>query len=163
MPTCVADIMTKELFVVDPGMLLSDLEWEFSRRRFGGAPVVEDGKLVGMVSRADIVRRIGFSHAMSDMAMDYYRQLDGTLEGAKPDNVEQLADQTLGNQLRHLHVHDAMTTHPATTSPSASAQAVAQLMLDKRVHRVVVVQAGQPVGLVTTFDLVRLIAQTTSI
>ena len=154
----VADIMSTNLYAVDPDMLLSDLEWELSRRRFSGAPVVLDGKLVGMISRADIVRRIGFSHAMSEMALDYYRQLESTREGP-PQDYERLTDQTLGSQLRTLHVRDAMTTSPTTIGPEASPVVAAQLMLDRGVHRIVVVIGAHPVGLVSSLDLVRLVAQ----
>jgi CBS domain-containing protein len=158
MPTSVREIMTKELYSVEPEMLLSELEWELSNRRIGAAPVIEAGKLVGIISRADIVRRIGFSHAMSDMALDYYRSLDGSHAGEKPEDLELLADQTLGSQMRTLHVHDAMTTHAVTIEPEASAQEAARLMLERRVHRVIVVEGTQPIGLVSTFDLIRLIA-----
>lgn len=154
----VADIMSKDLYAVDPDLPLSELEWELSRRRISGAPVIEDGKLVGMISRADIVRRIGFSHAMSQMALDYYRQLEGADENIRDSDYERLSDQTLGSQLRTLHVRDAMTRHPVTIGPEAHPQAAAQLMLDHGVHRVVVVLGAQPIGLVSSFDLVRLVA-----
>lgn len=154
----VADIMSQDLYAVAPDLPLSELEWELSRRRISGAPVIEDGKLVGMISRADIVRRIGFSHAMSQMALDYYRQIEGAAEGLPEKDYESLSDQTLGSQLRTLHVRDAMTSHPVTISPDAPPREVAQLMLDRGVHRVVVVVGAQPVGLVSSFDLVRLVA-----
>jgi CBS domain-containing protein len=154
----VADIMSKDLYAVDPDLPLSELEWELSRRRISGAPVIEDGKLVGMISRADIVRRLGFSHAMSQMALDYYRQLEGTDQRAQHHDYERLSDQTLGSQLRTLHVRDAMTSHPVTIGPETSPRVAAQLMLHHGVHRIVVVLGGQPVGLVSSFDLVRLVA-----
>lgn len=157
-----ADIMSQKLFSVHPTMLLSDLEWEFSRRRISGAPVIEDGKLIGMISRADIVRRIGFSHAMSEMALDYYRQLEGAINGNDPQELERLADQNLGSQLRTLHVRDAMTTHPATLGPDATPQQAAQLMLERGIHRLIVTVGEQPVGVVSTFDLVRVLANTPS-
>jgi len=156
---CVADIMSTDLYAVSPELPLSELEWELSRRRISGAPVIEDGKLVGMISRADIVRRLGFSHAMSQMALDYYRTLEGTEQEREQQDYEKLRDQTLGSQLRTLHVRDAMTSNPVTISPQATPRAAAQLMLNHRVHRVVVVVDQQPVGLVTSFDLVRLIAE----
>lgn len=155
----VADIMSQDLYAVAPDLPLSELEWELSRRRISGAPVIEDGKLVGMVSRADIVRRIGFSHAMSQMALDYYRQLENADAGLQDNDYERLSDQTLGSQLRTLHVRDAMTSHPVTIGPEAPARAAAQLMLDRGVHRVVVVVGTQPIGLVSSFDLIRLVAE----
>lgn len=158
-PLCVADIMSKDLYAVSPDLPLSELEWELSRRRISGAPVIEDGKLVGMISRADIVRRLGFSHAMSQMALDYYRQLEGVDEGQGQQEYEKLSDQTLGSQLRTLHVRDAMTSQPVTIGPEAHPRAAAQLMLDRGVHRIVVVLDAQPVGLVSSFDLVRLVAE----
>lgn len=155
----IADIMSTDLYAVSPDLPLSELEWELSRRRISGAPVIEDGKLIGMISRADIVRRLGFSHAMAQMALDYYRQLEGADEGQDQEDYEKLSDQTLGSQLRTLHVRDAMTSHPVTIASDATPRAAAQLMLDRGVHRIVVVAEAQPVGLVSSFDLVRLLAE----
>ena len=53
----VRDIMTTEVFTVSPGLSLVDLELELGAQRVSGAPVVEHGKLVGIVSRSDIDRR----------------------------------------------------------------------------------------------------------
>ena len=160
MPQRAAEIMTSSPFSVPPSMLLSDLEWELSRRRFSGAPVVEDGKLVGVISRSDIVRRLGFSHAMSAMALDYYRQLDHSPADTAPGHLEQLGDQTLGSQLRTLRVRDAMTTRPAAVTPDQQVPEVARLMLERGVHRVFVMQGDNLLGVISTLDLVRLLAHT---
>jgi CBS domain-containing protein len=152
-------IMKRDLFTVDPDTPLAEVEWALSRRRISGAPVVKEGKLVGVISRADIVRHLGFGHVLSDMAIDYYRQLEGRLDGTRDDSeIEKVANESLGRQLRNLRARDAMSEAPVTVGPQMSVEEVARTMLEARVHRVIVVDDGRPVGLIASLDLLTLLA-----
>jgi CBS domain-containing protein len=51
----VADIMTKPVIHVDPGMDLERVAELLLRRKIRRVPVVEDGKLVGLISRRDML------------------------------------------------------------------------------------------------------------
>ena len=155
-----ADIMTRDFFAVAPDTPLVEVEWALSRRRISGAPVVRGDKLVGVISRADIVRHIGFGHVLSEMAVDYYRQLEGLLEGARAEgDIERVADEGLGRQLKNLRARDAMSENPVTVPPDLPVEAVARTMLERRVHRVVVVEGERPVGLIASLDLLTLLAE----
>jgi CBS domain-containing protein len=154
-----ADIMTREFFSVGPDTPLAEVEWGLSRRRISGAPVVKNGKLVGVISRADIVRHLGFGHVLSDMAADYYRQLEGFLEGARSErDIEKVTDEGLGRQLRNLRARDAMSDTPVTVDPGTLVEQVARTMLERRVHRVIVVEGERPVGLIASLDLLTILA-----
>lgn len=154
-----ADVMTRDFFAVAPDTPLVEVEWALSRRRISGAPVVNDGKLVGVISRADIVRHVGFGHVLSEMAVDYYRQLEGLFDGARAEpEIERVADEGLGRQLKSLRARDAMSEDPVTVSPDTTVEAVAREMLDRRVHRVIVVEGQRPVGLIASLDLLTLLA-----
>lgn len=154
-----ADIMTRDFYSVAPDTPLVEVEWGLSRRRVSGAPVVQGDKLVGVISRADIVRHLGFGHVLSEMAVDYYRQLEGLLEGTHVDgDVEKVTDEGLGRQLRSMLARDAMSDDPVTVTPDTSVERVAQTMLERRVHRVVVVEGQRPVGLIASLDLLTLLA-----
>ena len=54
----VADLMSCEVITVDEEMPASDIAALLTERRIKRVPVVSEGKLVGIVSRGDIVRAV---------------------------------------------------------------------------------------------------------
>jgi CBS domain-containing protein len=53
----IGDIMTRNVVTVSPDTDLVDVARTMLERKIGGLPVVEDGKLVGIVTESDIFRR----------------------------------------------------------------------------------------------------------
>ena len=51
-----ADIMTEQVITISPEAEVQDLAELMVKRRFNPVPVVENGVLVGIVSRADLIR-----------------------------------------------------------------------------------------------------------
>ncbi|GER84800.1 MAG: CBS domain-containing protein [Thermogemmatispora sp.] len=58
----VADIMSHELIVVSEETPLEEIAALLSERKIKRVPVVENGRLVGIVSRADIVHAVAAGH-----------------------------------------------------------------------------------------------------
>lgn len=54
----VKDLMTTEVFTVGPEASVEDIATIMTEERVNRIPVVEHGKLVGIISRADIVRTL---------------------------------------------------------------------------------------------------------
>jgi CBS domain-containing protein len=54
--TRAADIMTENVVTISPDAEVEDLAEVMVKRRFNPVPVVENGVLVGIVSRADLIR-----------------------------------------------------------------------------------------------------------
>ncbi len=50
------DIMTKDVFTVSPKMKIKDLTEIFKKKRLFSLPVVEEKKLVGIVTLADVIQ-----------------------------------------------------------------------------------------------------------
>ena len=61
----VRDIMTTTVETCEPGSTLDDLMAVMTRRRIRHVPVVEDGRLVGIVSIGDVVK-----HKMSQLQFE---------------------------------------------------------------------------------------------
>jgi CBS domain-containing protein len=55
------DVMTSKVVTVSADMPLSELACLFEKRRIKRVPVVDNGKMVGIVSRADLVRALAKS------------------------------------------------------------------------------------------------------
>jgi len=52
------DVMTRDIHPVGPDMDIADLVDVMAKRRLNPVPVLEDGKLVGIVSHADLIRKM---------------------------------------------------------------------------------------------------------
>lgn len=52
------DVMTRDLHPVGPDLDIADLVDVMVKRRLNPVPVVESGKLVGIVSHADLIRKM---------------------------------------------------------------------------------------------------------
>jgi CBS domain-containing protein len=64
-----ADIMTKPVIVANPEMSLQELVVLFDKHRIKRVPVVDHGKIVGIVSRTNILQALEFAHdAIADAA-----------------------------------------------------------------------------------------------
>lgn len=124
------EIMQTNVITVGPDTSLVELDQMLMNHQISGAPVVSaDGEVVGMVSKTDVVRALS----------EEFAQLKRPVE--------------------EVTVADIMT--PGVTSAHADdgVATVAKLMLQRGIHRVLVYENGRPVGLVTSFDMLRAVAQ----
>jgi predicted transcriptional regulator len=125
----VGEIMQGGVATVSPELSLSGfLEW-LTGEEISGAPVVDqNGVLRGVVSKTDIV---------SFLTNDATAVADDVLQSATVDEI--------------------MTEDALTVDISEPIQDVARKMVDGRMHRVIVVADGQIRGIVTTFDLLKVL------
>ena len=152
----VNQIMQRNVRTVAPEVTLPELEKAFVRERVSGFPVVDKGKLVGIVSRSDIVRQLVLEHKVAETTSDFYFDESGFHEFPLV-TFEQIADR-VGERIEQLQVKDVMSHNLVKVSPSQSLRMVAQTLADNGVHRVLVTEDNHLIGLVSSLDLVRLIA-----
>lgn len=116
----VRDIMTAEVHQLTADATLEDASRFFARHRISGAPVVDQGRVVGVVSRSDLLNpRIGFA------------------AGARRT------------------VATVMTNFGISVRPGDPAMMAVRLMLGEGIHRVLVLDEGALVGIVTPVDVMR--------
>jgi CBS domain-containing protein len=153
-----AQVMQADVRTVSPQLPVVELEELLVGKRIGGAPVVDDGRLVGVVSRSDIVRHLAGEYAAESIATEYYWDFGGTTT-LREAGSSALADaSTVEKALTDLTVRDLMIEDIISVVPETPVSLVAQLMLRHQIHRVLVVDGSRLVGLVTTMDLTRLLA-----
>ena len=109
-------------------------------------------------SRTDVLRRLLAAQELRDYA-EYERDrsvsgLDVPLHELWPTTARPL-NPGIELQLRTLRVVDIMSTNPITVAADEPLEAAGRRMLDERVHRVIVVDGRKPVGILSTFDIVR--------
>ena len=150
------EIMRRDVETVTEDLPLPDLEQRFVSLGVGGFPVLEKERLVGIVSRIDIVRRLCLERDLARSVSDFYRDETGFHE-LPVESITQMAER-VGERIEHLCVRDVMHRQLFCVSPQAPVRAVAETMADHHIHRVLVTADHRLVGIITALDLVRLCA-----
>lgn len=146
-PLLARDIMVSEPVCVEPSMTLQEFARVLQENEISGAPVVDaEGRIVGVASKTDLIR------CLSDGSLDLP---SGYLEGAMRDR----RDRGDGDDFPPeplVCVEDFMTEDPVTVGADATASNIARLMVQHRMHRIVVIDRDRfPIGIVTSLDLLR--------
>lgn len=153
--TLARDVMTKTLVCAHPEQPLGELELVLIEHRISGAPVVDHGRLVGVISRSDIARVEVLMESLDGLVSDQMRwdaQADGFQHPIRP------AYHGFRGRLENLAVRDAMHDQVITCRPDAPVGEIAAEMIRHHIHRVIVIEADQPVGVISSLDIVRLVA-----
>ena len=151
------DIMQTGVRVIGPEITLPELEREFLAAKVSGFPVVQDGELIGIVSRSDIVRQLCVERTLAQDTSDFYFDESGFHE-TPLETFEQIADR-VGERIEQLRVKDVMVRNVRTVTTDQPLKVIAQLLVDHRIHRLPVTQEGKLVGIVSALDLARVIAE----
>ncbi len=154
-----ADVMTRDVLALSPGMTLEQAAERLVQRGVSGAPVVDDrGRLIGILSESDILRRLK-RIAEETLGKRYLTSRVHSLDLlAFLGEREHAAVETVYRQLRASKVAEVMTTHVHGVAPTDSLETVAAAMIDYDVNRLPVVDAGRVVGIITRADLARVLA-----
>ena len=153
----VRDVMTVGVRCVGPQMKLQELEEVLLRDRISAAPVSDDGRVVGLVSRSDIVKHLQVEQSQAEAISTFY--LDPyDAEEVTPADLERVAE-AVASHWQNATVADVMTRGLIRVGPDEPLGSVARLMLERRVHRVLVMDGDALVGIVASLDLIRLFAE----
>jgi CBS domain-containing membrane protein len=150
MHTRVADVMTRDVLAVAPDTMLSAVAHLLELQGISGCPVIDEGgRPLGVVSRTDLLachgeRCDGGSHT-------YYRLWNGEMR-----TVGRVVDDTHGPR---GVVSDVMTPHVCAIAPGADLRDAAEQMSNAGIHRLVVLDRGRIVGILSAADCVRELAR----
>lgn len=145
----VAAVMTREPVTVSPTETIHAAAARLAEYRISGAPVVDEGKLVGIVSEADLVRA-AFPAAAIDRPRSPARTILGLFLRGRAAGLPE--DATVAS---------VMTEDVVITAPAASLSEAAAVMDHRGLKRLPVVDyGGHLVGIVSRADLVAAIART---
>lgn len=143
----VRDIMTAPAVTVGPKTGLKEAARTMLDREIGCLPVVDDrGRLVGIVTDGDFIAR----DAGVPFSVFRAPQLLGTWLGE--DTVEEIYEEA-----RDRPVEEIMTRRVHTVAPDDALRRVLDVMLDRDVKHVPVVEDDELVGVVARHDLLRLL------
>lgn len=153
----VRDIMQTHVKTASSEMSVMDLDRLFAEQGISGAPVVDQGRLVGIVSRSDIVRQLDVEQSLGEIATNYYRDMYGI--GASAQQEADEIGASMGERVQNLRVRDVMVRELITVGADADLQELATRMVERHVHRVLVTDDERLLGIVTTLELARLVME----
>lgn len=141
-----ADIMVKDVVTTGPEASVQELATLMLERRISGLPVVDgSGRLLGIVSEGDLIRRPEID--TDRVKLGWLRLL--------------LSDEARARDFVKSHgrkAREVMTQPAISVAADAPLAEVVRLMARHRIKRLPVVDKGRLVGLVTRTDLLRAVA-----
>lgn len=141
-----SEVMTRRVISVPPEASILQAIRLMKKNRISGMPVTDDkGKLVGIVSEGDFLRRAETGTARQRSA--WFDAFFGPGESAK------------GYVRSHgLKVREVMTSKPITVCEDAPLEEVVHLMETRDIKRLPVVRRGKIIGIVSRANLMRALA-----
>jgi CBS domain-containing protein len=131
----VGSAMTRDVVLVAADITAERALRRLDQKAVSGAPVVDRGRVVGVITRRDLL---------------------------VPTQLDEPSDaQAMGrwSRLTSLKVSNLMTDEPVTAEPNCALVQAVRRMLDHGVNRLPVVDdAGRPLGVLTRDDVLRVVA-----
>ncbi|MDP2956703.1 MAG: CBS domain-containing protein [Longimicrobiales bacterium] len=172
----VRDIMNSSVVTVGPDLTVRQLARLLADEEISGAPVVDgNGTLLGVVSATDVVRlaaddadiHVAASALPTDRAV-----LPDPDEGEEPDPDpygyflpedspfagERFLDQFAETEMDSVAVADIMTPVAFSVGPADTLKELAEFLVRGRIHRAVVIESARLLGIVTSGDVLRAVA-----
>lgn len=179
----VADLMTREVMTVGPETTLREVASLLATEHIGGVPVVTNESILGVVSATDLV-----DFDADSSGVPARRELQGEGFGEIPEEPawevgtgeEAVGDYFTGfwedvgaevterfeepsspewNVLDEHVASEIMTRAVFSVSPETDVEEVARRMLEAEVHRALVLEDDRLVGVLSTLDILRAVAE----
>lgn len=141
-----ADVMVTNVISVTPDVLVQDVAYILLSNRISAVPVVDDGgRLLGIVSEADLMRR---AEAGTGRNRPWWLTM---LAGRDMGAVDYVKEHS-------RKITDVMISTVITATPDTSLQDIAALLEKNRIKRVPIVKDGKMVGIVSRANLLQALA-----
>ena len=175
----VRDLMQTDVVTAAPEMTARELARVLSDEGISGLPVVTpSGEVLGVASSSDLVRLAAEEQEVR-ISSAHWVPTPGSPSGEEPDLEDEVDDPFSSfflpedapvlspewgrmdeedGPLDRLTVSDIMTPVSFSIPPEADLRELAQFLVRGRIHRAVVLEDGRLLGIVTTMDVLRALA-----
>jgi CBS domain-containing protein len=145
----VREIMTAEVVVAEPDTSVNLVARLMAGRDISGIPVVEEGRLVGIVTELDLIVR---NTRLEPPA--FFALLDARIPLETPGHYRERMRHMLGTLAR-----DVMTEKVVTIGPDEELESLAEIMVKQRVNPIPVVEGTRLVGIASRSDIIGMMAR----
>ncbi|MEK6977251.1 MAG: CBS domain-containing protein [Candidatus Hydrothermarchaeota archaeon] len=152
----VGEVMTREVVTFQPGASVAEVARALRERGISGGPVVDGGRVVGIVSEADLLRLLeSYQMRIETFLPTPFDILELPVRmGLSLKGLEERAKRTSATK-----VEEVMTREVVSIGSDAPIGEAARLMMAKGVNRLPVLDREKRlVGIVTRGDLVSSLA-----
>lgn len=139
------DIMTTDVVTLAPDTPIRQIARTFRRLGISGAPVVESGQVIGIVTEVDLIAR----HARPQSPL-YLPLLDAKIPLRGQREYREIVRRILG-----LTAREIMTVPVKTVDIDADLEEVATLMVEGKANPVPVLEDGKLKGIIGHTDLIQ--------
>ena len=139
------DIMSTKVITFTPDTEIIAAARVLLEKRINGAPVVEGDRLVGILSQTDLVAQQKILSLPS---------LFTIFDSFIPLRSYEKIDQEM-KKISAMTVGAAMTAKPVAVQPDTPISDIAQIMVEKKIHTLPVVEGDRLVGVVGKEDVLR--------
>ncbi len=139
------EIMVREVITAPPDMPVRELARLLTEKKISGVPIVEDNRLLGMVTEGDLVARVKTIHPPFLLTiLDAVIPIAG--EHRYEEDLRRMAASTAA---------DIMTTELDAVDEETDLVEVATLISDRRVPLLPVLRGDELVGIIGKRDVIR--------
>ena len=148
----VSDIMTKEVVSVKPTANIIEVADLLHQGGFNGVPVVENGKILGMITEADLLSRgPGSFHIPSLIKFFHELKLEKYVQGKPKGDFQSILK---------ADAESIMNPDYAAVGPQAEITELIKIFQEKHVNPIPVIDEEKSlVGIVSLSDIVKLISR----
>lgn len=139
------DIMTTDCITLTPETDIATAAKTLIEKKINGAPVVEDGKVVGILCQSDLV-----AQQKKVTLPSFFTLLDGVFPLSSHEELEK--EMT---KISALTVGDAMTPAPIFISPDTTIEDIATMMANEKLYTLPVIDDEELVGVVGKEDVLK--------
>lgn len=144
----IGELMHPKVICLSPDATVREAEALLSAQHVGGAPVVDpEGRILGIVSQNDLARHVSRRVTEAEAGRFYTDE----------DDFQEIGGQA--TDLGTTPVAKVMSRRVWSVGRDDAAAAAAQLMREHRIHRVLVTEEGRLAGILTSLDLLQVVAE----
>ncbi|MFC1686407.1 CBS domain-containing protein [Patescibacteria group bacterium] len=145
----ISKILTKDVVTITPETNIKEIAKLMIKHDLVGIPVVEDGKIAGIVTEGDLIMKKAHLHLPNYIQLlDSFLYLDNTQE------IEKDLKKILA-----VKAKDIMTKDFVTVKLDSTVEDLASVMHEEHVNPIPVMDNDKMVGIASRADLIALIAE----
>lgn len=148
----VKDYMRREVVFLDPDLSIYEAAKILSQKKIAGAPVVDRGQVIGVLSISDVVKFMSLQLANPEIVLEEPHLLSVLLLKIVKEHVDFKKQIT---KISKTKVRDMMSKDVVAVDPDTNLFEAANMMEKHSVNRLPVIKNGKLVGIITGADLVK--------
>ncbi len=148
----IKEVMNKDVITCKPDDPLSLLSRLFRENHVSGLPVVEKGKVVGLVSETDLIKLFKTPEFSNELWLPSPLEI---IEIPIRNLVRLEETKKALEEMKLKPVRDIMTKSVHSISPDDSLEDASRFMVKYKVNRLPVIENGRLVGIVARSDIIK--------